>query len=199
MCCSSLQATTAKQLAAFTILLNLLYMNENIGYGFGVTIRTRINQLLGQQRFQEAKAFFTMSMVGLLALTPVVTLGYCLCRHLIVDFYAGNNPEVGVFLEMLLLVQGLTCCSIIFLMPVFMVSRSTNQAVINIQLDLTVIVGLQSLLALLLLHCAHPQCSDLLLVANACFALANCLVCVKLFIMDWKKECSDRVSQIQNL
>ena len=183
-----------KQLAAFTILMNLLYINENIGYGFGVTIRTRINHLFGQKKFHQAKDFFKMSMLGLLMFTPVVGLVYFSCRNLIVDFYTSNNPSLSGYLQTLVLIQGATCFSILFLLPVFMASRSTNQAVLNIKLDVSILIGLQSVSAYCLVNYWHPQCTHLLLLANVCFTLANSLICLKLFLMDWKIECSNMES-----
>jgi Na+-driven multidrug efflux pump len=179
-----------KQLGAYTILNNLLYINENIGYGFGQTIRTRINYLIGIKKHDQAKSFFKLAMVGLLAFSPLVGMLYYFLRDYIVEFYAGNSPAIGAYLTQLVTIQGATCFSILFLMPIFMASRSTNQAVLNLALDLFVIVGLQTAASTLLVTYWKPSCAHLLLVINACFSLANLLVCVKLFIMDWKKECS---------
>ena len=180
----------SKQLGAYTILNNLLYINENIGYGFGQTIRTRINYLIGIQKHDQAKTFFKISMVGLLAISPLVGMLYYFLRDFIVEFYTGNNPAIGSYLTQLVTIQGATCFSILFLMPIFMASRSTNQAVLNLALDLFVIVGLQTGASTLLVTYWKPTCAHLLLIINSCFTLANLLVCVKLFIMDWKKECS---------
>ena len=178
------------QLGAYTILNNLLYLNENIGYGFGQTIRTRINYLIGINKHDQAKTFFKISMVGLLAISPLVGMLYYFLRDIIVEYYTGKSPAIGSYLTQLVTIQGATCFSILFLMPIFMASRSTNQAVLNVALDLFVIVGLQSAASAALVAYWTPTCAHLLLVINSCFALANFLVCVKLFTMDWKKECS---------
>ena len=185
-----------KQLAAFTILTNILFVTENIGYGFGVTIRTKINHLLGVEKIVEAKSFFKLSIMGLLLFLPIIGLLFYLFRSAIVDFYTRNNPEIGLFVEQLVMILEATSISFLFLMPSFMAGRTTKQALLNFNVALAVLVVLQGTVGILMIRFWRPRCTHFLLLSSFSFALANALVCYKLLWMNWEHEC--RVSVDKN-
>jgi Na+-driven multidrug efflux pump len=92
----------ANQIAAFTILVNFLYLYFNIAYGFGVLIRTRVNFLVGRKRIAESKYFFKLSMIGLGIFGFLFSILLYSTRKLITGVYAEKNAKVREYLEQLL-------------------------------------------------------------------------------------------------
>ena len=183
------------QIAAFTSMSNIVYLLANIGYGFSLTIRARCNFLIGRKDFSESKEFFKLSTIGFVSFICIFSILLFFNRKILVDLYSSNNPEVGKYLELLMIAL---CCTIhasALQFTIFSISRSTNQGNLIITLDIIIILFLQSAAGIVSLNLFNPNCITFLYIKNFSMMLIEAIMFWRMMTMDWKTEINAHVEE----
>ena len=118
------------QISAFSSVMNVVYIAIDIGLGFLVVGRTRVNLLLGAGLTTSAKKVGFMVLLAGLCTAFLMGLVIYLAKELIADMYASHNArERDFLLHLLLLYRFFITCDMSFVSIVTMM-RSTNNTIL---------------------------------------------------------------------
>jgi Na+-driven multidrug efflux pump len=173
------------QISAYTALTNLKLLLGNIPFGFNSLIRARIIYLIGIGKTEIAKAFFKLSIVGLL-LCSVVLGGLMIgTKGYIAYFFTSKNPAVGEYLEKLLFWLGVGFFELMIFIPLFSISRCVKQAILNLIIDFIFLLVFQIAAGLLLLKLFKSNCVHILLNLLFSLFIAEVIILIILLRKDW--------------
>ena len=176
------------QIAAFSSIVNMIYIVWNIGNGFSNTARTRINYLLGQKKGKAAKNFFTIVLFGMITSAMVIGVAIYIGQEFIGELYASTTPEIKAYVISLAKLYAFLTTTDFLFAYMFTITRSTNLVIYNMFLDYVFLIGIHAAVSYSIIKFVQKgSCMTVLLCLDGSIYLIYVLLFAKLFSMDWDK------------
>jgi len=173
------------QIAAQTAFVNIAYYFYEIGLGFAITGRTRMAQLLTHNKKYQAKRFFYLVVVGMMATSALLGVGLYFLIPLLSTIYSSNHERVDHFFRRLILIYCFFNVTEFILSFMYMVARCFGWFNFLAWLNIIFLVVLQMLFGLVIVLYLEMSCLAVMLNVYILEALMLIVVYRRIFNLDW--------------
>ena len=175
------------QISAFSSMMNIVYIVIDIGFGFLVVGRTRVNYLLGAGYSTAAKKVGLVSLVAVGCTSLITGTIIYLLRNPIANMYASNSEEtLGYLVKMLALYRFFLAADMGYT-SIATLMRSTNNVVFSTSVCIAFCIVGNFSVCWYMRKYLDIDCIDIFISMYACISIAMILCVLRLIMFDWSK------------
>ena len=186
----------SSQMAAYGSMMNIVYFFFDIGHGFLVVGRTRINYLLGagyQRAAKKLSAMILLASIMICLMIGAMLLGF---REQIADKYASHDPVEKGYLLTLILLYGIFMQADCPGKVINGIMRTINHVYFSAVMYGLLVITIGSAACWYMRSHMDVDCTAIFTCMYTCMTAAVFLNALKMFCYDWKdvKLISSRIT-----